>query len=157
MNKVPKANRRQRAADAGRYAARFAVAAYLLVGANSHAVAADLLASVQLVNGGAILSCDYTRSGELFEFTCRDTYAVFALRCVAEAQSAIGEPSNQQDFLCPVPAEPNAFGNALRLRCIGHSARDREYFQARAAGNPRMLLEGRVPTQTCRSAKVNVE
>jgi hypothetical protein len=56
-----------------------------------------------------------------------------------------------------VPAEPGAFGNALRLRCIEHSARDREYSQARAAGNPRVLLEGRVPTHTCRSAKVNVE
>jgi hypothetical protein len=82
---------------------------------------------------------------------------VFALRCVAEAQSAVAGQSNRQNFLCPVTGEPDAFGDALRLGCTEYSAQVREYFQTRAARDPQILLEGRVPTHNCRSAKVDVE
>src|SRR5688572_20054819 len=55
-----------------RYAAHFAVAVFSLAFANPHGRAAELLASVQLVNAGAVLSCDYARSNDSFTFTCRD-------------------------------------------------------------------------------------
>ena len=158
MEKVPKVRRQQRAADAGRYAARFAVAVFSLFFAISSGNAAEPLASVQLVNGGAILSCDYTRSDERFTFTCRDTYAVFALRCASVAWSALSvQRAGQQEFLCPVSVERSASGNALRLRCSEYSAASRERFRTWPELGERLLLEGRVPTHTCHSAKVDVE
>src|SRR5690349_13196904 len=100
------------------YAARFAVAVYFLVCVTSYGSAAELLASLQFVNGGAVLSCDYTRSDERFMFTCSDTHAVFALRCASVAWTALNvQRADQQEFLCPVSAERSVFGNALRLRC----------------------------------------
>jgi hypothetical protein len=118
---------------------------------------------VQLVNGGAILSCDYTRSDDGLMFTCRDTHAVFALRCVAVEWSALSpQHVGQQEFLCPVSAERSAFGNALRLRCMayGGSSHDELYSRDklwRTKPDPRLLVDGRMPTHDCESAKVDVE
>jgi hypothetical protein len=145
------------------YAARFVVLALSLVFAISRGNAAELLESVRLVNGGAILSCDYARPDDRFTFTCRDAHTVFALRCVSVAWSALsGQRDGQQEFLCPVSADRFAFGNALRLRCSPYGAPlDDELYSRderwRAAPNPRLLVEGRMPTHQCDSAKVDVE
>jgi hypothetical protein len=125
----------------------------LLVSAG--ALSAELLASIDLVNGGAILTCDYTQSGERFLFTCRDTYAVFGLNCTAEPESEIG--SGSDSFLCPVSGGSAIERNALRLTCTTYRAADRDYIRARADQNSRALIEGRVPTHNCRSAKVDAE
>jgi hypothetical protein len=125
----------------------------LLVSAG--ALSAELLASIELVNGGAILTCDYTQSSGRFLFTCRDTYAVFGLSCTAEPESEIGRGND--NFLCPVPGGSAIEGSALRLKCTAYTAADRDYIRARAEQNPRALVEGRVPTHNCRSAKVDAE
>jgi hypothetical protein len=151
------------AAELRRYAARFAVAVYSLAFVNWYGNAAELLTSVQLVNGGAVLSCDYTRSDERFVFTCSDTHAVFALRCGSVEWSALSaQRPGQQEFLCPVSAERSVFGNALRLRCTRYDAplRDELYSRDkfwRAKPDPRLLVDGRMPTHGCASAKVDVE
>jgi hypothetical protein len=163
MHRVPEANRRQRAAVADRYASRFVVLALSLVFANSSGSAAELLESVRLVNGGAVLSCDYTHPDDGFTFTCRDAYTVFALRCVSVAWSGLSvQRAGQQEFLCPVSADRPAFGNALRLRCGAYGAPSRDELYSRdklwrTAPNPRLLVEGRIPTHNCHSAKVEVE
>jgi hypothetical protein len=111
------------------YAARFAAAACSLVFAIPCANAAELLESVQLVNGGAVLSCDYTHPDDSFTFTCRDAYTVFALRCVSVPWSALRvQRVGQQEFLCPVSTERSAFGNALRLRCSAYGDERRALF-----------------------------
>jgi hypothetical protein len=155
MDKVPKVRRRQRAADAGRYAARSPVAFCLSLLVSAGALSAELLASIDLVNGGAILTCDYTQSSERFLFTCRDTYAVFGLSCTAEPESEIGRGND--NFLCPVSGGSATGASALRLKCTAYRAADRDYIRARAEQNPRALVEGRVPTHNCRSAKVDAE
>ena len=154
--RAPRFTRQRAAAELRRYAARFAVALSSLVFLSSYGNAAEPLASAQLVNGGAVLSCDYTRSDERFMFTCSDTHAVFALRCASVEWSALNaQREGQQEFLCPVAAERSAFGNALRLRC---SEYDAHYFEVmRTAPNPQFLVEGRIPTHQCDSAKVDVE
>jgi hypothetical protein len=118
-------------------------------------LSAELLESIDLVNGGAILTCDYTQSSERFLFTCMDTYAVFGLSCTAEPESEIGRGND--NFLCPVSGGSAVEPSALRLKCTAFSAADRDYIRARAGQNPRALLEGRVPTHICRSAKVDAE
>jgi hypothetical protein len=121
------------------------------------------LESVRLVNGGAVLSCDYTHPDDGFTFTCRDAYTVFALRCVSVEWSALSaQRAEQQEFLCPVSAERSAFGNALRLRCSAYGAPSRDELYSRdklwrTAPNPRLLVDGRMPTHSCHSAKVDVE
>ena len=138
------------------YAARFVVAVFWLVFAIPRGYAAELLESLQLVNGGAVLSCDYTDSDDGFRFTCQDAHTVFGLRCVSVAWSDLSvQRPGQREFLCPVSAEPSAFGNALRLRCSEYEAASQELM--RAAPNPRLLVEGRIPTHHCQSAKVDVE
>jgi hypothetical protein len=150
------------AAELRRYAARFTFAVCSVVLGISCG-AADLLESVQLVNGGAVLSCDYTRSDDGFVFNCRDTQAVFALHCVAVEWSALDpQRVGQQEFLCPVSAEPSAFGNALRLRCkaYGGSSHDELYSRDklwRTKPDPRLVVDGRMPTHGCESAKVDVD
>ena len=144
------------------YAAHFAVAVFSLAFANPHGRAAELLASVQLVNAGAVLSCDYASSTESFTFTCRDAYTVFALRCVSVAWSALSvQREGQQEFICPVSAGRSVFGNALRLRCSEHDAASRDELYSRdalwrTAPHPRLLVEGRIPTHNCHSAKIDV-
>jgi hypothetical protein len=145
-DKVPWSCMRCLAAELRRYATRSAVAFCLSLLVSAGAFSAELLGSIDLVNGGAILTCDYTQSSERFLFTCRDTYAVFGLSCTAEPGSEIG--SGSDSFLCPVSG-----GSALRLKCTAYRAADREYIRARAEQNPRALVEGRVPTHNCRSAK----
>jgi hypothetical protein len=163
MDKLVLGMRGQRVADARRYAARFAAAACSLVFAIPCANAAQLLESVQLVNGGAVLSCDYTQPDDSFTFTCRDAYTVFALRCVSAPWSALRvQRVGQQEFLCPVSTERSAFGNALRLRCSAYGdALNDELFSRdklwRARPDPRLLVDGRMPTHGCESAKVDVE
>ena len=145
------------------YGARFVVLALSLVFAISRGNAAELLESVRLVNGGTVLSCDYTHPDDGFTFTCRDAYAVFALRCVSVAWSALSvQRAGQQEFLCPVSADRSAFGNALRLRCSAYGAASNDELFSRdklwrTAPNPRLLVEGRIPTHSCHSAKVDVE
>ena len=159
---APRITRQRAAAELRRYAARFVVA-LSLVFAISCANAAELLESVRLVNGGAVLSCDYTHPDDGFTFTCRDAHTVFALRCVSVAWSAPSvQRAEQQEFLCPVSADRSAFGNALRLRCSAYGAASRDELYSRdklwrTAPNPRLLVEGRVPTHSCHSAKVDVE
>jgi len=144
------------------YAARFAVSLLLLVSFSS-SNAAELLESVQLVNGGAALSCDYTHPDDGYAFTCRDAYTVFALRCVSVAWSALSvQRAGQQEFLCPVSAGTSAFGNGLRLRCTPNVADSRDELYSRdkrwrTAPNPRLLVEGRMPTHQCDSAKVDIK
>ena len=47
------------------------------------------------------------------------------------------------------------FGNSLRLRCTKF---DSSYFElVRKGPNPRLLVDGRIPTHQCDSAKVDVE
>jgi hypothetical protein len=146
-----------------RYAAGFAAAACSLVFTIPCANAAELLESVQLVNGGAVLSCDYTQPDDSFTFTCRDAYTVFALRCVSAPWSALRvQRVGQQEFLCPVSTGRSAFGNALRLRCSAYGdALNDELFSRdklwRARPDPRLLVDGRMPTHGCESAKVDVE
>jgi hypothetical protein len=160
---APRSKRQRAAAELRRYAARFVVAGLSLVFAISRGNAAELLESVQLVKGGAVLSCDYTRPDDGFAFTCRDAHTVFALRCVSVAWSALSvQRAEQQEFLCPVSADRSAFGNALRLRCsaLGAASRDELYSRDalwRTAPNPRLLVEGRIPTHNCHSAKVDIE
>jgi hypothetical protein len=145
------------------YAAHFAVAVFSLAFAGPHGRAAELLASVQLVNAGAVFSCDYASSNDTFTFTCRDAYTEFALRCVSVAWSALSiQRAGQQEFLCPVSADRSAFGNALRLRCSAYGAASRDELYARdalwrTAPTPRLLVEGRMPTHNCHSDKVDVE
>lgn len=146
------------------YAARSAVAVCSAVLAISWANAAELLESVHLVDGGAALSCEYTRPGEVFMLTCRDTHGVFALRCVVVEWSASSpQRAEQQEFLCPVSPERSAFGNALRLRCTAYGgaspldelfSRDKLW---RTKPEPRLLVDGRMPTHGCASAKVDIE
>ncbi len=146
-----------------RYTARFAVAVCSVVFAIPGGYAAELLESVRLVNGGAILSCDYTHPDAGFTFTCRDTHAVFALRCVSVAWSALSvQRADQQEFLCPVSAERSAFGNGLRLRCTAHGAPSHDELYSRdklwrTRPNPQLLVDGRMPTHQCDSAKVDIE
>jgi hypothetical protein len=154
---------RRAAAQLRRKAARFAVAACSVVVAISCGNAAEPLESVQLVNGGAVLSCDYTRPDDSFMFTCRDTHAVFALRCVAVEWSAPSpQRVGQQEFICPVSPERSAFGNALRLRCTanGDASHDELFSRDklwRTKPDPRLLVDGRMPTHGCASAKVDIE
>jgi hypothetical protein len=151
------------AAELRRYAARFAVSACSLVFAIPCGNAAELLESVRLVNGGAVLSCDDTRPDDGVTFTCRDAYTVFALRCASVAWSALSvQRVGQEEFLCPVSAERSAFGNALRLRCsaYGEPSHDELYSRDRlwrTRPDPRLLVDGRMPTHSCESAKVDVE
>src|SRR5262245_54591575 len=120
-------NPQRAAADLRRFAARFAVGVCSLVLLTCYGNAAERLASVQFVNGGAVLSCDYTRSDQLFVFTCSDTQAVFELRCASVVWSALSaQREGQQEFLCPVSPQRSAFGNGLRLRC---SEYDAHYFE----------------------------
>jgi hypothetical protein len=148
--------RQRAAAQLRRYAARLVVFVFSLVFATSRGNAAELLESVRLVNGGAILSCDYTQPDNAFTFTCQDSSTVFALRCISVAWSALSiRRPEQQEFLCPVSAERSAFGNALRLRCSKYEAASLELM--RTAPNQRLLVEGRIPTHHCQSAKVDVE
>jgi len=155
--------RQRAAAELRRYAAPFAVAVLSLAFANPHGRAAELLASVQLVNAGAVLSCDYASFNDSFTFTCRDAYTVFALRCVSVAWSSLSvQRAGQQELLCPVSVDHSAFGNALRLRCSAYGAASRDELYSRDAlwrtgPNPRLLVEGRNPTHSCHSAKVDVE
>jgi len=138
------------------YAARFVVALFSLIFSISCSYAAEPLESVRLVNGGAVLDCDYMNSDNGFTFTCRDASTVFALRCASVAWSELSvQRAEQQEFLCPVSAERSAFGNALRLRCTKYDAAFLELM--RTAPNPRALMEGRTPTHHCHSAKVDVE
>lgn len=154
---------RLRFATAQRYAAPFAVAVFSLALANPHGRAAEPLASVTLVNAGAVLSCDYTSSTASLAFTCRDAYAVFALRCVSVTWSALSEQrAGQQEFLCPVSPQRSAFGNALRLRCSEYGAASRDDLYSRdaiwrTAPNARALVDDRTPTHSCHSEKVAVE
>ena len=155
---------RQRvAAELRRYAARLAVSVCALAFAIPRGNAAELLESVRLVNGGAVLSCDYTHPDDGFTFTCRDAYTVFALRCVSVPWPALsGQRMGQQEFLCPVSPERSPFGNALRLRCnaYGEPSHDELYSRDklwRTRPNPRLLVDGRVPTHGCESAKADVE
>jgi hypothetical protein len=151
------------AAELCRYAARSVVLALSLVFALSCGNAAELLESVRLVNGGAVLSCDYTHPDDSFKFACRDAYTVFALRCVSVAWSALSvQRADQQEFVCPVSADRSAFGNALRLRCTAYGAASNDELYSRdklwrTAPNPRLLVDGRMPTHNCHSAKVDVE
>jgi hypothetical protein len=161
-HKVPGHRRQHAAAELRRYAARFAVAVCSVVCAVSGGHAAELLESVRLVNGGAVLSCDYTHADAGSTFTCRDTHTVFALRCVSVEWSALRlQRVGEQEFLCPVSAERSAFGNALRLRCSasGGASNDELYSPDklwRTRPNPRLLVDGRMPTHQCDSAKVDV-
>ena len=163
MDKFVLRSEYRRVADARRYLAPLAVAVLSLAFANPHGRAAELLASVQLVNAGAVLSCDYASSNESFTFTCRDAYTVFALRCVSAAWSALSvQRAEEQEFLCPVSADRSAFGNALRLRCSAYGAASRDELYSRdvlwrTAPNPRLLVDGRSPTHSCHSAKVDVD
>jgi hypothetical protein len=126
---APRFTRQRATAQLRRYSARFAAAACSLVFAIPCANAAELLESVQLVNGGAVLSCDYTHPDDSFTFTCRDAYTVFALRCVSVPWSALRvQRVGQQEFLCPVSTERSAFGNALRLRCSAYGDERRALF-----------------------------
>jgi hypothetical protein len=161
MHKAPRHMRQRAAAELRHYAARFAVAVCSVVFATPGGHAAELLESVRLVNGGAVLSCDYTHPDAGFTFTCRDTHTVFALRCVSVEWSALsGQRVGQQEFLCPVSAERSAFGNALRLRCSAYGvalhdelySRDKHW---RTRPDPRLLVDGRMPTNQCDSAKVD--
>jgi hypothetical protein len=160
---APRITRQRATAELRRYAARFAVSACSLVLAIPCGSAAELLESVRLVNSGAVLSCDYARSDEGFTFTCRDAYTVFALRCVSVEWSALNmQRVGQHELLCPVSAERSAFGNALRLRCsaYGEPSNDELFSRDklwRTKPNPRLLVDGRVPTHNCESAKVDVE
>lgn len=153
----------RRVPDLRRNATRFVAAACSLVFAIPCANAAELLESVLLVNGGAVLSCDYTHPDDSFRFTCRDAYTVFALRCVSVAWSALSvQRVGQEDFLCPVSTERSAFGNALRLRCraYGDALHDELFSRDklwRTKPSPRLLVDGRMPTHGCESAKVDVE
>jgi hypothetical protein len=161
---APRFTRHRAAAELRRYAACFAVAACSAVLAISRGNAAELLESVQLVDGGAVLSCDYTHPDDGFMLTCRDTHAVFALRCVAIEWSALSQQRvGQQEFLCPVSPERSAFGNALRLRCTaygGASPHDELFSRDklwRTKPDPRLLVDGRMPTHGCASTKVDIE
>jgi hypothetical protein len=159
---VPRHEGQCTAAEPGRHAVRLAVSACSFLLAIPNVNAAELLESVQLVNGGAVLSCDYMQPDDGFAFTCRDTSKTFALRCVSVEWSAPNvQRMGQQEFLCPVSAERSAFGNALRLRCSEYSgmshdelfSRDRLW---RTRPDPRLLVDGRMPTHSCDSAKVDV-
>src|SRR5215471_14995014 len=155
-DKVPRHIGQRVAAELRRYAARFVVAVFSLIFSVSGSYAAEPLVSVRLVNSGAVLDCDYMRSDDEFTLTCRDAYAVFALRCTSVAWSELSvQRADQQEFLCPVSAERSALGNALRLRCTKYDAFFFE--QMRTAPNPRALLEGRIPTHHCDSEKADVE
>lgn len=162
MDRMPRHTRQHAAAELRRYAARF-VAVCSLVFAIPSVNAAEPLESVQLVNGGAVLSCDYRRADKGFTLTCRDAHAVFALRCDAVAWSAPSVPrAEQQEFLCPVSAERSAFGNALRLQCSAYGAPSHDELFShdklwRTRPNPRLLVDGRMPTRSCDSAKVDAE
>jgi predicted ATPase len=91
VDKVSSHMRQRAAAELRRYAVRFVVLALSLVFAISCGNATELLESVQLVNGGAALSCDYTQPDDRFTFTCRGAYTVFALRCVSESSRHGGD------------------------------------------------------------------
>jgi hypothetical protein len=122
---------RRRVADLRRCAALLFLALSLAF-AISPGSAAELLESVELVNGGAVLSCDYTHPDGGGMFICRDAYSVFALHCVSAAWSALNvQRTGQQEFLCPVSAGRSAFGNALRLRCTAIVADSRDNCNAR--------------------------
>jgi hypothetical protein len=118
--------------------------------------AAELLQSMELVNSGAILSCNYTVSSNEFLFTCRDGYSVFALRCLAdEARSIEPGVDDRRDFVCPVSAAQSVAGNAFRLSCSLYDPTMREYLLDRTTRYPNLLLDGRVPTHNCPSTKTD--
>ena len=50
----------------------------------SFAQAADLLTSLDRIDGGRSLGCDYERVSEMYLFTCEDVYGEFSLQCFVD-------------------------------------------------------------------------
>ena len=83
----------------------------------SSARAAELLSSVALVDGGAILSC-HEELPDRYLLTCKDKYAIFGLQCFAGAAESLVPSAVRLEYFtvnCLVETEWSSAGNGLRV------------------------------------------
>jgi hypothetical protein len=124
----------------------------------SLAQAADLLTSLDRIDGGRILSCDYELVSAKYLFTCEDVYGEFSLQCFVDNDEPPLPPPVRgmvrSGFICPVSREHSIQGNALRLGCVKNDAKDVEK-HIEQFGIPPGLLTARLRMAQCASAKVD--
>jgi hypothetical protein len=126
----------------------------------SSAHAADLLTSLDRIDGGRSLGCDYELVSETYSFTCEDQYGEFSLLCFVDINRPRLAPpvpgTERLGLICPVTPEHSIQGNALRLECLKHDAKDIEK-HIDLFGIPPGLLKARLRMAQCASAKVDVD
>jgi len=126
----------------------------------SSAQAADLLTSLDRIDSGRTLSCDYELVSELYSFTCEDIYGEFSLQCFVDIDwPRLPPPSvpGRERFgvICPVTPEDSIQGNALHLGCYKYDPKEIER-HIHLYGIPPGLLKARLRMAQCASAKVDI-
>ena len=127
----------------------------------SSAQAADLLTSLDRIDGGRSLGCDYELVSEMYLFTCEDVYGEFSLQCFVDIDwPRLPSPVRTERFgvICPVTAEHSIQGNALHLGCYKHDSKGFErHIDLFGQYPPELLKAPRPRMAQCASAKVDID
>jgi hypothetical protein len=121
---------------------------------------AELLTSVERIDGGRILSCDFELVSGIYQFTCDDKYAEFSLQCFVDVEwGSFPSPLHVERFavICPVSSERSIRGNALRLACIKYDSKDIAWQREVARKHPEQGASRRIRMGHCASEKVDID
>jgi hypothetical protein len=151
----------RRMADILHFLARRGALVTVAVFVSSSVHAAQLLSSVQLIDGGRILSCDYELASDVYMFTCDDrNYPEFALQCFLDVDWPLlpsATPVERFGVICPVTPEPSAQGNALHLGCVKYTSKDLDWQRTVTQEDPALAAGRRIRKAQCASEKINVD
>lgn len=120
--------------------------------------AAELLTSLDRVNSGSVLTCDYEFLSGAYLFTCEDAFGEFSVQCVADAEPprlAAAVRGERVDVICSVTREISVQGNALRLGCFKFDSKHVENNQSMARQYPELLRGRKLRVAQCTSEKVD--
>ena len=127
----------------------------------SSAQATDMLTSLDRIDGGRILSCDYELVSEMYSFTCEDKYGEFSLQCFVDIDwprlpSAVR--TERFGVICPVTSERSVQGNGLHLGCHNNDPKEFERNAYLYGQYPLELLKApRLRMAQCASAKIDID
>jgi hypothetical protein len=120
--------------------------------------ATEWLTSLDRIDGGRVLSCDYEFVSDHYLLTCEDVYEAFSLQCFADVGWS-HRPSLKRGegfgVICPVKSDHSNQGNALRLECLEHDSKDIERMRNLAGQHPE--LHPRIRMAQCSSEKVDFD
>jgi hypothetical protein len=124
------------------------------------AQAAELLTSIDRIDGGRVLSCDYESGSDRYQLACEDVFGEFSLQCFVDVEWPRLPPPvpgmERFGVICPVTPERSVQGNALRLECFKHDAKEIER-HIDLFGIPPGVLKARLRMAQCASAKVDID